>query len=143
LYLFEISVPHIKKETIRKIICVEMNTIFQTTMSSKEAKPEASKKRKAVQQAQMDEYVKSTEDDNEYVSSVLATFEPDAPVELSAREAFEHVLTFGKHKGKTIAEVMKTQTGRIYLGYVRQKWTGLREQQKAAIDKALHLHSTS
>ena len=93
--------------------------------------PPAPKKRKAK---------RSPADDIQYVQSILDSFEPDEPIVVSAKEAFEHTLSFGKHKGKTIKEVMKTQTGRIYLRYVRQKWAGLRENQKAAIDKAFELY---
>ena len=80
-------------------------------------------------------------DESEYVESVLSSFESDASIVLTAKEAFEHVITFGKHKGSTIKEIMTTQKGRIYLKYVREKWEGLRDEQKAAIDKAFEIYN--
>jgi hypothetical protein len=95
----------------------------------------ATKKRKATKKQ-----VVPSEDEAKYVQTIFSEFEVDDPVVVTAKEAFEHELTFGKHKGSTIKEVMKTQKGRNYLRYVREKWDGLRENQKAVIDKALGLY---
>tara|TARA_R110002153_G_scaffold168648_1_gene321424 strand:+ start:5205 stop:5564 length:360 start_codon:yes stop_codon:yes gene_type:complete len=79
-----------------------------------------------------------TSDDNVYCSSIFHDFDTDDAITTpTAEEAFQFVLTFGKHKGETIATVMKTKKGRSYLKYVLEKWDALLPEQAIMLDFAL------
>ena len=79
-----------------------------------------------------------TSDDNVYCSSLFDDFDTDDDIITpTAEEAFQFTLTFGKHKGETVAEVMKTKKGRSYLKYVLEKWDALLPEQAIMLDFAL------
>jgi hypothetical protein len=79
-----------------------------------------------------------TDEDREFCSTLFCDWETDDCITLpSAEEAFSFVLTFGRHKGESISEVMKTKKGRSYLKYVLEKWDALLPEQAIMIEFAL------
>jgi len=71
-------------------------------------------------------------------SSYPWVFEPDAkrdengkiPIDRES-EAMSYILPFGKHRGKTFAELMQTENGRSYM-----KWLSLQRCSESAYQEA-------